>query len=317
MSPLVVSGLGLASVRLVVIRLGIHGVVGLSVSGVLVGTIALLGPVFIVLGGGGGAILVGSFKVVRVVISVVVLAVTFTSGGLFAVRRGTVDVVSFAPRLSTVLVVVGVVPFIVRLGTVGFGVSLVVGDIFVVLLISAPGVEVLIIIVVLVLIVLSVMVLFLRSVLLGPTFIGSLSLLCVGLVVVGLSLNGVVRLSVSGVVSLSVRLLSPGILVVGVLGSAVVSRGSGLAVGVVALAVALAVAGGSGVAVGRCTVSVLALVPSLGAPLVVILVVPFVIGLSLVRLSVGLAIGLINVEFLVSAPSGLFSLLVGGLGVAS
>ena len=158
MSPLVVSGLGLASVRLVVIRLGIHGVVGLSVSGVLVGTIALLGPVFIVLGGGGGAILVGSFKVVRVVISVVVLAVTFTSGGLFAVRRGTVDVVSFAPRLSTVLVVVGVVPFIVRLGTVGFGVSLVVGDIFVVLLISAPGVEVLIIRVVLVLIVLSVMV---------------------------------------------------------------------------------------------------------------------------------------------------------------
>ena len=158
MSPLAVSGLGLASVRLVVIRLGIHGVVGLSVSGVLVGTIALLGPVFIVLGGGGGAILVGSFKVVRVVIVVVVLAVTFTSGGLFAVRRGTVDVLSSAPRLSTVLVVVGVVPFIVRLGTVGFGVSLVVGDIFVVLLISAPGVEVLIIRVVLVLIVLSVMV---------------------------------------------------------------------------------------------------------------------------------------------------------------
>jgi len=89
---------------------------------------------------------------------VVVLAVTLTFGGLFAVRRGTVDVLSSAPRLGTVLVVVGVVPFIVRLGTVGFGVSLVVGDIFVVFLISAPGVEVVFLRVLLILIVLAVIV---------------------------------------------------------------------------------------------------------------------------------------------------------------
>merc|ERR1711981_548915 len=83
------------------------------------------------------------------------------------------------------------------------------------------------------------------------------------------------------------------------LGGAAVVRGSLCALSAVAIPVSL----GSALADGRGTEDVSVFAPSLGAPLVVVLVVPFVIGLSIVGLGPGLVVRLVNGEVLVTAPS--------------
>merc|ERR550539_1719202 len=175
------------------------------------------------------------------------------------------------------------------------------------------------------------------------------------LVVVGLGVNGVVRLAPSAVVVRAVGLLGPLVVVVAgagggtasggvvdVLLSLAVSGGGGLLVSggdllsgvtvatisTVSVSVALrsvvdglalaAVTGGglgAGAAIaipvslggslsdGRGTIDVSVLAPSLGAPLIVVLVVPFVIGLGVVGLGPGLVVRLIDGEVLITAPS--------------
>jgi len=98
--------------------------------------------------------------------------------------------------------------------------------------------------------------------------------------------------------------------------------------GLTAVGVLVSIGAGSGLAVGGGAIDISVLAPSLGAPLVVILVVPFVVGLGGVRLGVGLAVGLGDGEVLVSAPGvpvgsggllvvGAISLGGGGLGVGA
>jgi len=71
---------------------------------------------------------------------IIAVRIVLSCGGRFAVRRGSVGILSLVPRLGSPFAVVGVVPFIVRFSTIGFGVGLIVGEILFVLLISSPGV---------------------------------------------------------------------------------------------------------------------------------------------------------------------------------
>ena len=140
-------------------------------------------------------------------------------------------------------------------------------------------------------------------VVLGPLVVISANLLGVVLVVVGLGRDGIVRLAPSGVVVLAVGLLGPLVVVVGAVGGTVGSRGTGdLASGIATIAVGAIVASGSGLAVGRGAVRISVLAPSLSAPLVAVLVVPFVVGLGGVRLRLGGTVRLLNGEVLVTSP---------------
>ena len=86
----------------------------------------------------------------------------------------------------------------------------------------------------------------------------------------------------------------------GQFGSTVAATEASLVVATVA--VSASVCGGGGLAVRGGSVDISVLAPGLGAPLVVILVVPFVVGLSGIRLGVGLAVGLGDAQVLIAAP---------------
>ena len=105
LSPLVVISIDLSGVRLVVVRLGRDGVVGLAPSGVEVGTGGGLGPLVVVVAGClGGSLLGGTFPFVGTVallvatVSVVTVALAVRVGGVLVlggsstVRGGTVDI---------------------------------------------------------------------------------------------------------------------------------------------------------------------------------------------------------------------------------
>jgi len=89
----------------------------------------------------------------------------------------------------------------------------------------------------------------------------------------------------------------------------------------VAVGVGVGVAAGVGgsIAVRATTEDLVVLTPDLGAPIVLGSVVPLIVGLGYVGLGVGLAIGLIDQEFLVAAPGVPFGVdvVLGGLGVRS
>ena len=61
-------------------------------------------------------------------------------------------------------------------------------------------------------------------------------------------------------------------------------------------------ADGSSVVEGASAVTIVVTAPSLGAPLVVTSVVPFVVGLSVVILGPGVVEGLVDAQLLVAAP---------------
>ena len=60
----------------------------------------------------------------------------------------------------------------------------------------------------------------------------------------------------------------------------------------------------------RCGVVVVVPVPSLRIPVVIVTVVPFIVGLSAVRLGLGVVVRLIDIEGLVSSPVIPFGILV-------
>ena len=163
LSPLVVIGPHGALIPLVVVALGINGVVRLAPSGVGVLSVSLLGPLVVVVATLGGAVLSGGIShllvavalalgtsvAVRVLVGVAVaglatvaVSVVGVLGGGLAVGGFSVSIAVLAPSLSAVHVVVGVVPFVVRLSGVGLGVGLAVTLIDGEVLISAPGIEV-------------------------------------------------------------------------------------------------------------------------------------------------------------------------------
>ena len=167
LSPLVVIGLNGSGVALVVVRLRGDGIVGLAPSRVIVGAVSLLGPLVVVVGTARGLGVLGCAPPVAVdlavasllrmvTISVTVAAMVTASsaassaasalpvlgGRCRSVGGGAIDVSVFTPSLSAPFVVVLVVPFIVRLGGVGLGLHLVVGNVLFVVLIASPGVPV-------------------------------------------------------------------------------------------------------------------------------------------------------------------------------
>jgi len=138
-------------------------------------------------------------------------------------------------------------------------------------------------------------------VVLSPLVVISLEPSGVLFVVVRSGLNGIVRLAPSGILVLTVGLLGPGVVIVAGGRCCLVSRSAlpggslvlvGLAVGTaVSRAVAglgftvsgLADLGGRSLsAVGRCTIDILILAPSLTAPLISIAVVPLIVRLGFV-----------------------------------
>merc|ERR1719490_618322 len=141
-------------------------------------------------------------------------------------------------------------------------------------------------------------------VILGPLIVVSADLAGVLLVIVGVGGDGVVALTVARVEVAAVSLLGPLVVVVGTDGGGA-GDGSTLLAGLVltsssvACLVLVALRGASTLAGGTVEVTVLA--PSLGAPSVVVLVVPFVIGLGVVGLGPGGLVGLIDLEVLVAA----------------
>ena len=294
-------------------------------------------------------------------VSALTVALLLDIGGLGTVGGGTVDISVIAPSLSTPLVLVLVVPFVIRLSFVSLGAGLVVGDLLVEVLITAPSIPVgsgstLVVLTVsggsgLLVATLSLAVatiaaiaflgvvellgsssavlvlgtLVVSVVVLGPLVVISHNLTGVVLVVVVASLDGVVGLAPSGVVVLAGSLLGPDIVVstsLGLLSLPGSGTSLGLAVSLTGSTVStigtwgsvssslsllstigVVVVAGSIVLGGGSTVHVAVLAPLLGTPLVVILVVPFVIGLGLVGLGLGLSVRLVNGEILVSAPS--------------
>ena len=167
LSPLVVIGLNGSGVALVVVRLRGDGIVGFAPSRVIVGAVSLLGPLVVVVGTARGLGVVGCAPPVAVdlavasLLRIVTISVTVTAivtalaaascaastlpvlgGRGLAVGGGAIDVSVFTPSLSAPFVVVLVVPLIVRLGGVGLGLHLVVGNVLFVVLIASPGVPV-------------------------------------------------------------------------------------------------------------------------------------------------------------------------------
>merc|ERR1719350_2678749 len=164
LSPLVIISLNGSGVALVVVRLGGDGIVGFAPSGVEVGAVSLLGPLVIVVGTACSLGVVGGAAPVAVHLTVasglwcVTTIATMTTvalagnsaastlpvlgGRSLAVGGGAIDVSIFAPGLSAPFVIVFVVPFVVRLGRVGLGLHLVVGDVLLVVLIASPGVPI-------------------------------------------------------------------------------------------------------------------------------------------------------------------------------
>ena len=167
-------------------------------------------------------------------------------------------------------------------------------------------------------------------VILSPLVIIGLDGSGVGLVVIRLGTDSIVGLAPSGVVVGAVGLLGPLVVVVGTSGGlagaggtlpvAVASAVAGLsALGVAGVAVALTVLstisvlgslastlpvlGRGGAAIGGGAIDVSVLAPSLGAPLVVVLVVPLIVRLSGVGLGLHLVVGNVLAVVLIASPS--------------
>jgi hypothetical protein len=134
-------------------------------------------------------------------------------------------------------------------------------------------------------------------VVLSPLVVISLDLASVVLVVVGSGLDGVVRFAPSAVAVGAVGLLGPLVVVVALN----LSGTSPVGLGGREL-LALGRAGGGISVLGGSTGEIAVLAPGLSAPLVVICVVPLVVGLGLVGLGGGLAVGLVDGEILIAAP---------------
>jgi len=115
-------------------------------------------------------------------------------------------------------------------------------------------------------------------------------------------------------------LFGPGIVVVATLGGTMVGRGSlpalsslatvalrlsisAVLTGLLSIAVPVSSALGSGLAIAGGSINIFVFAPGLSAPLVLVVVVPFVVRLGGIRLGVGLAIGLRDAQVLISAPS--------------
>merc|ERR1719216_120838 len=168
LGPLVIIGADLTSVVLVGVALGLNGVVRLAPSGVVVGSVSLLGPGIVVVGTLGGtvgtrgtlpgralstlSVLSGSGLGVTLALALlstgssgatgVSLGSVVLGGGGLAVGGGSVDITVLAPGLGTPLVVVLVVPLVVGLGGVGFGVGAAVGLLDAEVLVSAISIPV-------------------------------------------------------------------------------------------------------------------------------------------------------------------------------
>ena len=293
-------------------------------------------------------------------------------GGNGTVGGSAIDISVLAPGLCAPLVIVSVVPLIVGFSGVSLSGGAVVGNVLSVVLITSPGVPVGARLAPVVLAALlgssgafstlavagtlavgrgrgslavSVTLTSIVSVVvLSPLIVVGADTSGVVLVVVGLGLNGVIRLAPSGVVVRAIGLLGPDIVVVATTGGTVAGAGTlpdltgggtvvRLSVGRVellatvlgalggtGLTVAVVVARGGGLSVGGGTVDITVLTPGLSAPLVVVGVVPLVIRLSGVGLGGGAAIGLLDGEVLVSAIGievggrSLFGLLAVALG---
>ena len=274
-------------------------------------------------------------------------------GGDGTVGGSAIDISVLAPGLCAPLVIVSVVPLIVGFSGVSLSGGAVVGNVLSVVLITSPGVPVGARLAPVVLAALlgssgalsalavagtlavgrgrgsfavSVTLTSIVSVVvLSPLIVVGADTSGVVLIVVGLGLNGVIRLAPSGVVVRAISLLGPDIVVVATTGGTValagtlpdltgggtvVVLGGSLidllatilgALGGTGLTVAVIVARGGGLSVGGGTVDVTVLTPGLSAPLVVVGVVPLVIRLSGVGLGGGAAIGLLDGEVLISA----------------
>ena len=146
-------------------------------------------------------------------------------------------------------------------------------------------------------------------VVLGPLVVISPDFASVLLIVVGLGSDGVVRLAPSRVEVGSVGLLGPLIVVVARLGSSVIFRGLFIMLAVFAT-VTIAVSVGSllvirrrgGLTVGGGTVEISVFTPGLSAVLVIVFVVPFVVGLSVVGFGPGSVVGFFDAQILVTSP---------------
>lgn len=144
-------------------------------------------------------------------------------------------------------------------------------------------------------------------VILSPLIIISLEPSGVLLVLVRASLHGIVRLAPPGVGVLTVSLLGPRVVIVTLSGS-LIRCGSTLPLlalssftVTVARVVGVAVLAGGGLStVGRGTVDVLIRAPSLGAPLIGIVVVPLIVRLGLVGLSTGVVEAGLLMEVLIA-----------------
>ena len=310
---------GLAVPGVVVRAVGLLGprvVVVASRGGLLAGGCSVVSGTSLAVAVAGA---VATVTVAGAVAGAVAVLSDVTSGGLGAVRGGAVDILILAPSLGAPFVGVSVVPLIVRLGIVGLSPGLLVRLIDLELLLTAIGVPVLARGVGgasgtgpgggvgLATVALSVATVLLPlggggAVLLGIT-VGVIVTVLSPLVISGLeppsvlgalvvaSLHGVVRLAPSGVLILTVSLLGPGVVVVSTVGGLAVGGGTLPVRGAVATlagAVGLSVLAGGSLA--RCaggSVGVSVGTPSLGSPLVVILVVPLIVRLSGVALGLG------------------------------
>ena len=332
---------------MVVLSVGFAGV-GLSVVGLLgVSTVFAVGTV-------RGAVATVSGLAVSLG-TTVGLSNGITSRGVGTVGGGTVDVVVTAPSLGAPLVGILVVPLIVGLSIVGLGPCLLVGLVDLEILIATPsiplgagfasvscvtldrgGVSLATVALAVAsvasvatvlgpdgssLAVLGAILVVVTIVVLSPLVVISLEPSGVLLVVVGTSLDGIVRFAPSGILVLTVGLLGPGVVIVAVGRSGLLVRSAlpdltlvsvALAVGTV-LSVGTMVSGGLAVsglgslggrglgAVGRGTIDILIGAPSLTAPLVSIAVVPLIVRLGLVGLGIGIIVRDLLMEVLVTA----------------
>lgn len=127
-------------------------------------------------------------------------------------------------------------------------------------------------------------------------------------VIVRTSLDGIVRLAPPGVLVLTVSLLGPVVVIVTTSSLSGASRGAlprgaGFAVSVASMAGLGVLASGGLATVGGCLGGIAVLAPCLGAPLIVILVVPLIVRLGSVALGAGVVERDLLMEVLIAAPS--------------
>jgi hypothetical protein len=279
LSPLVVIGLEPPSVAGAIIRASLHGIVRLAPPGVGIGAVCLLGPGIVVVLTLSSLVAARGTLPVRAAVAALAGAgavAVLAGGGLATVGGGTDHVAVLAPSLGAPLVGILVVPLIVRLSSVALSAGVVERDLLMEVLIAAisvpvgagttpvgGGLTVGGVLVVATLApaavaalgisgssraVLVVVALSIGVAVLSPLVVVGDDLTGVVLVVVGLGLDGIVRLAPPGVVVSASSLLGPLIVVVGrLLGStlpggtsSLLASLSGAMVGLAVRAVAVA-----------------------------------------------------------------------------